>query len=86
MTLIGCDIDRGLSTEIKCVNLPTRSWKEFIGANYSATFNFMPLTEELGTLTIGMLGTNDEILTDGDSIIIKYKDGTKWIVNKSWFD
>lgn len=76
MTLIGCDINLSSVKEIKCINPPTRSWKEFIGANYSATFNFKPLIKELGTITIGKLGTDDEILTDGDSIQVRYKDGT----------
>lgn len=86
MKSIGCDTNLSAVKTVKCINAPTRSWKEFIGANHSVTFNFKPLTMELGTISIGMLGTEDEILSDGDSIMIKYKDGTKWTINKSWFE
>lgn len=83
-----CGSVKPIDLPFECEDLPEQnfSWKDFIGVNLQATFNFKPIKKELGILTIGMLGNADKILTDGNAIRIVYKDGTKYTINKSWFN
>lgn len=85
MKSIGCDLP-ALKNLMFCEDLPERErkWEGFIGKEYSATFNFKPISQYLGVLTL-RLSDGDSIYTDGERIIIEYKDGVKHTINRSWF-
>lgn len=82
---IGCGLPP-LSKLMVCEDLPEISLEDFLGSGHSATFNFKPISNLLGSITL-RLSDGDMITTDGESIIIEYKqDGVKHTINKSWFE
>lgn len=62
--------------------------KPYSVMNFNFSIVITPdVTKKIGEIAIGYLRSGDEIGSQGnEDLTVWYRDGTKWTINKSWFE